>query len=185
LRARRPSGWVLGARRREEDPGPFDDFHDDVDSDDEPLVRVPRRGGRTGRSWGANRETEGGFDEGLGRGSTSRRSSASILDDRDYQDEVESYNDFEDHFGDDGEGGGYEDTWDLLDSEGIDATALFEDVVIPNPLLDSIDPDGAADRFPELARDPKFWFDMLLFLAFLNFLSSVGPRDPLPDLPWF
>lgn len=60
---------------------------------------------------------------------------------------------------------------------------LFEDVLIPNPLLDSIDPDGAAERFPELARDPRFWFDMVLFIAFLNFLSAVGPQDPFPEIP--
>ena len=51
--------------------------------------------------------------------------------------------------------------------------------------LDSIDPDGAADRFPELASDPKFWIDMALFIAVLNFLSSVGPQDPFPSLPMY
>eukprot|EP00980_Cylindrotheca_fusiformis_P017415 scaffold5407_cov132-Cylindrotheca_fusiformis.AAC.5 len=71
------------------------------------------------------------------------------------------------------------------DDEEEDDYGLFSNVLIDNPLLDSIDPDGAAERFPELARDPWFWIDMLLFFAFLNFLSSIGPQDYFPDLPWY
>lgn len=59
---------------------------------------------------------------------------------------------------------------------------VFSNTVIPNPLLDSIDPDGSAERFPELASDPRFWFDMFLFIAFLNFISFIGPRNPFPDM---
>jgi hypothetical protein len=59
----------------------------------------------------------------------------------------------------------------------------FANVLIPNPVLDNIDPDGAAERFPELARDAKFWFELVLFLIFLDFLSFIGPRNPFPDLP--
>jgi hypothetical protein len=85
-----------------------------------------------------------------------------------------------------------EESWDYLDEdldddddEDEEDYDLFGTVLIPNPLLDSIDPDGAADRFPELARDPRFWFDMVLFIAFLDFLSYAGPRDPFPDLPMY
>jgi hypothetical protein len=66
--------------------------------------------------------------------------------------------------------------------DGEDSGGIFDNVLIPNPLLDNIDPDGAAERFPELAQDPKFWFDMLLFVAFINFMSSMGPRSPITDL---
>lgn len=76
-----------------------------------------------------------------------------------------------------------DEDWDEV--EDVDVSDLFEDVIIPNPLLDSIDPDGAADRFPELARDPRFWFDIVFFLAVLNFLSFIGPRDSFPDIPWY
>jgi len=76
-----------------------------------------------------------------------------------------------------------DDEDDFYDFEFDEDRDLFEDVLIPNPLLDSIDPDGAAERFPELARDPRFWFDMVLFIAFLNFLSAVGPQDPFPEIP--
>lgn len=70
----------------------------------------------------------------------------------------------------------------IYDEEEYD---LLSNVLIPNPLLDSMDPDGAAERFPELASDPRFWFDMVLFVAFLNFLSFCGPQDPFPDIPWY
>ena len=85
-----------------------------------------------------------------------------------------------------------DDEWDFIDDleqqwegdfEEMEKHDLLGNVLIPNPILDNIDPDGAADRFPELARDPRFWFDIFLFVAFLDFLSLVGPRDPFPDLP--
>ena len=61
---------------------------------------------------------------------------------------------------------------------------MFSNVIIDNPILDQIDPDGAAERFPELVSDPKFWFDMVLFIVFLNFLSSIGPQNTFNDIPW-
>ncbi len=78
-----------------------------------------------------------------------------------------------------------DDSEDDDDEDDDDDFELWGNTIIPNPLLDSMDPDGAADRFPELARDPRFWFDMAIFIAVLNFLSSVGPRDPFPDIPWY
>jgi hypothetical protein len=67
-----------------------------------------------------------------------------------------------------------------------DYSHLFENVLLPNPLLDSMDPDGTADRFPELFSDGNFWRDMVLLILFLDFLSAVGPQsNPFPDLPWF
>ena len=78
------------------------------------------------------------------------------LDDEDYDEDDEDYED--------------------------DSRDVFSDTLIPNPILDSIDPDGAAERFPELAADPRFWFDMFLFIAFLNFISFIGPRNPFPEV---
>ena len=74
----------------------------------------------------------------------------------------------------------YEDDEDEVDDdyeEEDEEYGLLGDALIPNPLLDSIDPDGAAERFPEIARDPKFWFEMFLFIVFLDFLSAVGPQE--------
>jgi hypothetical protein len=118
-----------------------------------------------------------------------RRKGASKYYDQD-DDQDEAYDDKESYYYDDDEMED-DDDWDEDDEDDdeddgeIDYDYLFENTVIPNPLLDSIDPDGAADRFPELARDPRFWFDMALFIAFLNFLSFAGPRDPFPDIPFF
>lgn len=93
-------------------------------------------------------------------------------DDREYYDmnDDEDYGDEEDDDGD-------------MDYEE-EEYSLFGDAIIPNPLLDSMDPDGAAERFPELAKDPRFWFDMLLFIMFLDFLSAVGPQAPFTDPIW-
>ncbi len=76
----------------------------------------------------------------------------------------------------------YQDEFDDEDDDEDDN--LWDDDEEEYDLLDNMDPDGAAERFPELARDPRFWFDMLLFVTFLDLLSIIGPRDPYPDIPW-
>ena len=85
------------------------------------------------------------------------------------------------------------DDWDEIDDEyeyDIDDDEtnrydLLENIIIPNPLLDSMDPDGTIERLPELLSDPRFWFDMVLFILFLDFLSFAGPQsDPFIDFPW-
>ena len=44
--------------------------------------------------------------------------------------------------------------------------------IIPNPLLDAMDPDGVYERLgPELFKDWTFWRDMILFAAFLAFFT--------------
>jgi len=53
----------------------------------------------------------------------------------------------------------------------------FQNVVIPNPLLDSIDPYGAGERFPETASDPRFWFDLIVVIVVVNWLASIGSND--------
>ena len=78
-----------------------------------------------------------------------------------------------------------DEDWDDDDDEDEEEEyGLFSDVLIDNPILDNIDPDGAAERFPELARDPRFWIDMVLFISFINFLSAIGPQDYFPDIPY-
>jgi len=73
---------------------------------------------------------------------------------------------------------------EYIDDNDDEEYSFFGSGVIPNPLLDSIDPDGAADRFPELVTDPKFLFDMFLFVVFLDFLSVVGPQQTMSVIPW-
>ena len=136
-------------------------YDDDEDDDDEywEKVPVPRRGSSRRNRFDGDREEE------LQGSSYYEQSSyydvEDELDDRDFHDD---------------------------DDEDDEEYDMFSDVVIPNPLLDSIDPDGAADRFPELAPDTRFWIDLVLFVAALNFLSELGPRNPsfFPwnDIPW-
>jgi hypothetical protein len=114
-------------------------------------------------------------DEEFARVPRSRRRGERFFDEK----EETEYYDRDDEDWDDEE----EDDDDDDDDE--EEFGLFSDVLIDNPLLDSIDPDGAAERFPELARDPQFWLDMVLFIAFLNWLSDVGPQDYFPDIPYY
>lgn len=48
------------------------------------------------------------------------------------------------------------------------------DILIPNPILDNVDPEGAGERFGEIARDPIFWRDLLLVIAVFNFCEYVA-----------
>ncbi|GKY93046.1 hypothetical protein MPSEU_000272900 [Mayamaea pseudoterrestris] len=138
-------------------------YDDDEDIEDErELVKVPR-GRRKGKYYNDDDDDESDYTA-----SSSRR--ASYFDEDEYDEDDDEEDD------------------EPLDEQQVnrELSDLFENVIIPNPLLDSMDPDGAADRFwPELARDPRFWFDLALLIAFLNFVSFAGPRDTLADLPWW
>ncbi|KAL3928904.1 MAG: hypothetical protein SGBAC_012439 [Bacillariaceae sp.] len=126
------------------------------DGDDGDRVKVPRRRER-GRMF-ENKEEETEFYDRV---------------------EERVYGNLEDEEFDD------EDEEDDFDDEEWEDYDTFSNVVIDNPILDRIDPDGAFQRFPELARDPRFWIDMILFVCFLNFLSDIGPQNTLPDVEWF
>jgi hypothetical protein len=144
---------LAGTRRQDEN---------DEDEDDLEMARV-RRSRRESRQFDENKQEQDGnyYDTGRDTQSNSKQ---------EYDDNDEDYTDWEDDED-------YDEDDDEIDYE------LLGNILVPNPILDSIDPDGAAERFPELARDPRFWFDMLLFVAFLDFVAYAGPRNPLPDLP--
>ena len=134
---------------------------DDIDDDKrEPeFARVRRRKGRGGYD---DDEDDGYKTDG--RNSDSVMDAANMLEDEGFFDELD------------------DEDYDEDDREDDESYDMFSNTVIPNPLLDSIDPDGAAERFPELAADPRFWLDMFLFIAFLNFISFIGPRNPFPEM---
>ena len=137
------------------------------DDEEREFARVRRRGGRRREQDDEYLDdTESSFDKDR----RSRPRDDAVYDTDDYVD----YDRLDDLLDDDDDYIYDEQEYDLLSN-----------VLIPNRLLDSMDPDGAAERFPELASDPRFWFDMVLFVAFLNFLSFVGPQDPFPDIPWY
>ena len=125
----------------------FDDI-DDEKEDDRELVSVGRRYGRRGREEG------GYYDE---RQATTSGSS------RRYQDNVEFFDlDDDDDDDDDDEGGSDEEIYNGI---------------IPNPLLDAMDPDGVYERLgPELFRDWTFYRDLALFVAFLAFFTGDTHR---------
>jgi hypothetical protein len=131
---------------------------DDDEEDDREFARVRRnRGRRT-------------YDDDDDYERDNYRDSSSVMEVADLLEEKGLFDD------DDLDDDEYDDD---DDDESYD---VFSNTVIPNPLLDSIDPDGAADRFGELASDPWFWFDMFLFISFLNFISFIGPRNPFPEI---
>lgn len=102
--------------------------------------------------------------------SRSRRKSSSVMDAADVLEGEGYFDEFDD------------DEYDDDDEDDDESYDMFSNTLIPNPILDSIDPDGSAERFPELASDPRFWLDMFLFISFLNFISFIGPRNPFPEL---
>ena len=130
----------------------FDDDDDDDDRERE-FARVRRRRSRY----------EDDDDDRYEYESESVMDAADMLEDEGFFDDLDDYDDEDEDYDD-------------------DSKEVFSNTVIPNPLLDSIDPDGAAERFPELAADPRFWFDMFLFITFLNFISFIGPRNPFPEM---
>lgn len=125
----------------------FDDEDDDDAEDDRELVYA-RRSGRRGREEGAY------YDEDTSSSSGSRR----------YQDNVEFFD------LDDDDDDMFEEDFDRKKNSDI-----YEETyngIIPNPLLDAMDPDGVYERLgPELFKDWTFWRDMILFTAFLAFFT--------------
>ena len=79
-----------------------------------------------------------------------------------------------------------EDVYDDDDDDDYDEDGFFNreeriDGVIPNALLDNIDPDGALSRMDELLTNGKFWRDICLMLLALNFLDNLLWYD---ESPW-
>ena len=129
------------------------------DDEDAEYVKVPRRRRRGGIDNDDDNEYEAGKEDDQNRNARDQ-----FEEDLFEEEEEEEDDEFEE-----------DDKYDL-----------FSNVIIDNPLLDNMDPDGAAERFPELAKDPKFWIDITLFVLFLDWLSSIGPQDTIPEgFPFF
>lgn len=140
-----------------------DKYYEEEDEERE-LVPVPRRG--RGR-WFGNEppEVESYSDD---RASNQQKRGAYYDEEEQdrrgpYYDEEED-EDFYDVYVDD----------DDEDSDDDEEEEYEDDILIPSPLLDNIDPDGAAERFGEIALDPKFLLDVLIFVAVLNFVDYVA-----------
>ena len=126
----------------------FDDVEEEDDDDDRELVFAGRR------SFRERDEGETSFER-ESRSSSSRYQSNVEFFDLDDDDEDNDFFDDDDDFED----------------------ALLDDTtyngIIPNPLLDSIDPDGVYERLgPELFSDLTFWRDLILFAAFMTLFTN-------------
>lgn len=149
----------------------------DEANDDRDVVYAARRSGRRGRE-------EGGRGGDYESKSPSSRSSPSGQ----YQDDVEFFDlddDDEDDLFDDSEFDGKNRVRDKIEE-------ITYNGIIPNPLLDAMDPDGVYERLgPELFKDWTFFRDMALFALFLTLFTGdthlYGTFDSvierLEDLP--
>ena len=68
------------------------------------------------------------------------------------------------------------DDMDISDDEEDDDDDF--DGIIPNNILDQIDPDGVVDRLPELFSDPRFWRDAVVVMLLASY-AALDPSSPL------
>lgn len=146
-----------------------DDSEGEGEDNDYEFARVGRKRGR--RNYDDNNvDAYEDSNDNYNNNNRSRRDNSSVMDAADLLEGEGIFDDMDD------------DDDDYDDEDDDESYDIFSNTVIPNPILDSIDPDGAAERFPELASDPKFWFDIILFIVFLDFVSFAGPRQQLADI---
>ena len=148
-----------------------DDDDSEGEDNDYEFARVGRKRGR--RNYDDNNvDAYEDSNDNYNNNNRSRRDNSSVMDAADLLEGEGIFDDMDDD----------DDDYDCDDEDDDESYDIFSNTVIPNPILDSIDPDGAAERFPELASDPKFWFDIILFIVFLDFVSFAGPRQQLADI---
>lgn len=154
---------------------------EEEDDDERDVVYATRRSGR----WA--REEKEIYDDTFKESSQSSSSR--------YQNDVDFF-DFDDNYNDDDDDELF-DYDELFDGENNNRMRnKIDDIkyngIIPNPLLDAMDPDGVYERLgPELFKDWTFFRDMALFALFLTFFTSdthlYGTFDSvierLEDLP--
>lgn len=150
---------------------PISEEGENEDEDDEnsfEYARV-RRGRGRGRFSNDNAEFEESKSTRASSGETdnyrgNRKTYDSEYDEINFDRGEDSYDDEDEYL--------YED--DEEEDEDYDDDEF--DGIIPNPLLDQIDPDGAIERLPELFSDKKFWKDSTIwfFLGFLYLLNRFN-----------
>ena len=138
---------------------------------------------RRGRDRFSVEEDRGGYGSTSANTSSSTSSSrgpnSRYFDDEDDNDDVYAEVEFDEE--DDGDGDGYFDEFDDNDDDDDDDEFDNGDI-IPNALLDQIDPDGAIERMPELLSDPQFYRDAAI-VAVLFLLYAFNRFDnPLYDI---
>jgi len=161
-----------------------------ADKDDDREYEYARVGRRRGR--GADRyEESGSRGDGDRDGPSSSSSRREQRRRRSYAgDDVDQYDGYDAEF--DEEDDDYEEDYeeeydsddDVDDDDDDDDEDDFEEgILIPNPILDSVDPEGAAERIGELFEDPKFFRDMAV-VAFVVWVVYFLTFDPTDLVPW-
>lgn len=150
---------------------------DDEDDREYEYARVGRRRGR-----GAERDEEGRSAGAVSSSSSSRREQRRSRRGS-YGDGVDEYDGYDAEF--DEEDYDYEEDYEEdYDSDDEDEDEDFEEgILIPNPILDSVDPEGASERIGELFEDPKFWKDMAV-VALVVWTVYYLTYDPTDLIPW-
>mmetsp|Transcript_23995 Transcript_23995/g.35686 ORF Transcript_23995/g.35686 Transcript_23995/m.35686 type:complete len:156 (+) Transcript_23995:642-1109(+) len=75
----------------------------------------------------------------------------------------------------------YYDDDDDDDDEYDEYDEAYNDV-IPNALLDQIDPDGAIERMPQLLSDPQFYRDVAIVVVLFMVYAFGRLNNPLYDI---
>jgi|Transcript_13306 hypothetical protein len=156
-----------------------DDEDDFVDEDPREYARVRGRRGR-GREWETNDNDRQSSDEENSNNWFDRK-----VYPRRSTDTTPTTPPNEDVYLEEEE----DDFWDDEDDEDEDDDDELEvdeyTGIIPNPVLDSIDPDGAYERMGELFTDVTFWRDLAIFLSFMGWLYAINASQlPLIDGPY-
>mmetsp|Transcript_15463 Transcript_15463/g.33631 ORF Transcript_15463/g.33631 Transcript_15463/m.33631 type:complete len:299 (+) Transcript_15463:132-1028(+) len=160
------------------------DADDSASEDNYEYARVGRRRGRGRDRYG---EEGSGMDSGgdgddnvemmdADRSSSSSRSRSrsTTTTTRDVYDDNEFDEEDDDFYDED-----YEEDYDEDDE---DDDFFEEGILIPNPILDAVDPEGAADRIGELFMDPKWWRDAAAIAAVVVavYVYTFDPNDLIP-----
>ena len=172
---------------------------EEEDDDERDIVYATRRSGRRGREEESrSKEIYDDTQSPSSSFSSSSSNKSSQSSSSKYQNDVEFFDLDDDNDNDDDDELFDDDDDELFD--GIDNNNRMRDKIdeikyngiIPNPLLDAMDPDGVYERLgPELFKDWTFFRDMALFGLFLTFFTGdthlYGTFDSvierLEDLP--
>jgi hypothetical protein len=161
------------------------------DDDERDVVYAKRRSGRRGKEEGSrSKEIYDNTTSLSSFFSSSSPSSSRYQNDVEFFDLDDNYNDDDDEL--------FDDDDELFDGKRSNnqlrdkIDEIKYNGIIPNPLLDAMDPDGVYERLgPELFNDWTFFRDMALFALFLTFFTGdthlYGTFDSvierLEDLP--
>ena len=157
-----------------------------ADKDDDREYEYARVGRRRGRGADRYEGSDGSRGDGDSDGPSSSSSRREQRRRRSYAgDDVDQYDGYDAEF--DEEDDDYEEDYDsdddVDDDDDDDEDDFEEGILIPNPILDSVDPEGASERIGELFEDPKFLKDMAV-VAFVVWVVYFLTFDATDLIPW-